>query len=182
MLKDLKEKLYRKKIIYNGRTVSFCADEILLPNGKKVRREYLKHPGAAAVIPFIDDKNIILVQQFRYPVGKATYEIPAGKIEKGESPVKCVKRELSEETGYTAVNIKKLISYWPTPAFSNEVLHIYCARGLKPSKISPDEDEFLRHKILPFSRVLRWVKSGRIMDSKTIIAVLLWQNLKDIRN
>ena len=113
-----------------------------------------------------------MVRQYRYPVGKVTLELPAGKLDKGENPLACVKRELQEETGYTARTIKPLLKYWPTPAFANEVLHMYVARGLVAGKMNTDEDEFLRCVTVPFKKAVKMALNGEIMDSKTIIALL----------
>jgi len=168
------EKLHKRNRVYSGRSVSFSVDKILLPDGNIALREYLEHPGAVAVIPFLSKEKIILVKQFRYPVGQVTYEIPAGKLKKGENPFSCVQRELEEETGFKAKKVKKLLSYWPTPAFSNEVLHIYSAKNLVPARKNPDEDEFIDHIEVPFKKALSWVKSGKIRDSKTIIALLFY--------
>ncbi|MGA2090884.1 MAG: NUDIX hydrolase [Endomicrobiales bacterium] len=166
------EKLFARNRVYTGNAVHFSVDEIILPDGKKATREYMEHPGAVAVIPFVDDKNIILVRQYRYPVHEITWELPAGKLDKGEKIAVCVKRELEEETGYTASRIRKLISFWPTTAFSNEVIHIFSAHGLKERQKCPDEDEFIDHKIVPLAKALAWVKTGRIRDSKSIIGLL----------
>jgi len=101
-----------------------------------------------------------------------TLEVPAGKIDKGETPLKCVRRELKEETGFKAKKIVKLVSFWPTPAFSNEVLHVYAAYGLTQSQKSPDDDEFIETSVMPFKKALEKVMNGNIKDSKTIIAIL----------
>lgn len=168
-----KETAFKKRRLYKGKSIDFYADIIKLPDRKTALREYIGHPGAAAVIPFLNKRDIVLVKQYRYPVKKVTYEIPAGKLEPGESIVKCIKRELSEESGFKAGRIKKLISYWPTPAFSTELLHIFVAEKLKPVKSNPDEDEFIERVIIPFSTALKWVKTGRIRDSKSVIGILL---------
>lgn len=170
------EKLFKRNRIYAGRAVNFSVDEILLPNGKKATREYLEHPGAVTILPFIDKNNIILVKQYRFPVKKLTYELPAGKIDAGESIISCVKRELVEETGYYAKKVKKIFSFWPTSAFSNEVIHIYHAENLIIASKCPDDDEFIEHLVIPFKKALEWVKNGRIRDSKTVIALLFWAN------
>lgn len=169
------EKPYKKNRIYTGRSVNFVNDEVLLPNGKTSFREYMEHPGAVAIIPFVNKKDIILVKQYRYPVRELTYELPAGKIDKGEKPAACVRRELEEETGFYAKKIKKLLSYWPTAAFSDEVIHIYHAAGLVESVKSPDDDEFIDHVVMPLAKALDWVKRGKIRDSKTVIALLYWK-------
>ena len=168
----LKEKVYKKNRIYTGKAINFCKDDIVLPNGNKAIREYIDHPGAVAIVPFINKTDIIMVKQYRYPVDKITYEIPAGKLDKKESLLKCAKRELKEETGYTAKNIKKLISFYPSSAFSNEELIIYIAKNLMAGKQNPDEDEFIQNTIVPFKKALQMIKQGKIKDSKTIIALL----------
>lgn len=168
----LREKVYKKNKVYAGKAVDFCNDEIILPDGKKATREYIDHPGAVAIVPFVNKTDIILVRQYRYPVDKITYEIPAGKLDKKESLLKCAKRELKEETGYSAKTIKKLISFWPSSAFSNEELVIYAAKDLVCGKVNPDEDEFIENLIIPFKKALQMIKQGKIKDSKTVIALL----------
>lgn len=163
--------------VYQGRAVDFCVDDVLLPNGKKASREYMDHPGAVGIVPFVDEKNIVLVRQYRYPVREVTLEIPAGKLDPGEGRLKCVRRELREETGYCGGIIKPLITYWPTPAFANEILYLFTARQIKPGPKHLDFDEFLDATILPFHKALSLVRDGRIKDSKTVIALLacaLW--------
>jgi len=171
---NLIEKSYKRNKIYTGKSVDFCCDTIILPDGKTATREFMAHPGAVAVIPFVNRNNIILVKQYRYPVGKVTYEIPAGKLNKNENPLSCIKRELIEETGYKAGNIKKIYSYWPTPAFCTELLHIYVAKELSFVGRNPDKDEFLDLAEFSFSKALNWVVTGKIRDSKSVIAILLY--------
>jgi ADP-ribose pyrophosphatase len=168
------EKTFRKKRVYSGKAINVRADDIVLPDGKKAVREFMEHPGAVAAIPFLDNDTIILVKQYRYPVRELTYEIPAGKLDKGERPDACVRRELEEETGYRAGKIKRVASFWPTPAFSDEVIYIYEAHDLKPSRRSPDEDEFIDHCEMSMAEALRLIKTGKIRDSKTMIALLYW--------
>lgn len=171
----LKERFHRKRVLYSG-TVDFRADTVVLPNGKKATRAFMAHPGAVAVLPVLPDGRIIFVRQYRYPVGEATLEIPAGKLHSAkDSPLARVKAELQEETGYTARSIKPLADFWPTTAFSNEVLHIYTATGLKPGPASPDDDEFVRTEVLPFGKAWRLLRAGAIMDAKTIIALQAWK-------
>ncbi len=170
----LREKVYKKNKVYVGKVVDFCNDEIILPDGNKATREYIDHPGAVAIIPFVNKTDIILVRQYRYPVDEITYEIPAGKLEPGkkESLLGCAKRELKEETGYKAKTIKKLISFWPSSAFSNEELVIYIAKDLVKGTVNPDDDEFIENLAVPFKKALQMVKQGKIKDSKTVIALL----------
>jgi ADP-ribose pyrophosphatase len=171
-MKHLIEKFYKRNTIFTGRAVGFRVDEVVLPNGKHATREYMDHPGAVAVIPFVDKDTIIMVRQYRHPVGRVTLEVPAGKLDKGEKPMACVKRELQEETGYRAAEIIKLNSFWPTPAFANEVIHIYSATNLVPAKQNPDEDEFIDTVKVKYAQALKMVKNGKIKDSKTVIAIL----------
>ncbi|OGR85342.1 MAG: hypothetical protein A2901_02690 [Elusimicrobia bacterium RIFCSPLOWO2_01_FULL_54_10] len=176
----MKEKYLRTAVHYKGRAVGFRSDEVLLPNGKKGVREYLDHLGAVAVVPFLDSPfkvplekaRVVMVKQYRYPVRKITEELPAGKLDKGENILSCIKRELKEETGYTAKRFEKLVSYWPTPAFANEVIHIFWADGLTEGRMKPDEDEFLERLVLPFGKLLEKVRSGEIQDSKTMLGLL----------
>lgn len=168
------ETFVRRRPIYTGGAVSFVVDRIRLPNGRLADREYLDHPGAVGVLPLLDRDTVVMVRQYRHPVAQITYEIPAGKLARGEKPMSCLRRELQEETGYRAKRFKRLAAYWPTPAFSNELLHLYVAEGLIAGPVSPDEDEFLEVVQVPMQRALRWVFSGKIRDSKTIIALLAY--------
>ena len=168
----LVEKRLRLKPLYKSRSVDFHVDDILLPNGSRGQRAYLHHRGAVGVLPFLDPRTVVLVRQYRYPVGEVTLELPAGKLDPEESMLSCIKRELREETGYTARKIRHLIDFWPTPAFSTELLRIYIAEGLVPGRRSPDHDEFLEAVALPFKEALTLVRQGRIRDSKTVIALL----------
>ena len=161
-----------KKTVWRGRAIDFRVDTVRLPNGKLATREFMDHPGAVGVVPFLDKDTVVMVRQYRHPIGAVTLELPAGKIDKGESLLTCVKRELHEETGYTARKIRRLIQYWPTPAFANEVLHLYVAEGLKAGKMHTDEDEFLQCVTVPFRRAIEMVLGGEIKDSKTIIGLL----------
>jgi ADP-ribose pyrophosphatase len=169
---NLTEKLFKQNLIHKGKAVDFYCDEVVLPNQKHSTREYLGHPGAAAVLPFVDAENILLVKQYRYPVDQITLELPAGKMEKGEDPLEAVKRELKEETGYSAQKFVKLLAFYPSTAFSNELLHVWKAYDLTKGEQNPDEDEFVANEIMPFEKALEFIKSGKIIDSKTIIALL----------
>jgi ADP-ribose pyrophosphatase len=177
MSKDLIEKPLNKKLIYKGTFAELFCDEVKLPNGNLATREYIKHSGAAAVLPFIDKENIILVKQYRYAIGQITYEIPAGKVDSGETPLECATRELEEETGYKAEKFEFFLSFYPTVALSNEILHIFFAFGLEKGNLNPDEDEFVEKEIVSFKNALKMVKDGHIKDSKTIISLLYFSGL-----
>ncbi len=174
--KELVERRILKKSLYTGVAVNFCADRVKLPNGKSALREYLDHPGAVAVLGIINSKHVIMVRQYRYPVGELTWEIPAGKLHhKKDNPLKRARQELLEETGYSARALNHLITYWPCPTFSNEVLRIYLARNLRAGNSCPDEDEFLRTALIPLSKAYAWAMSGKIKDSKTVLALLAYR-------
>ena len=170
--KGLIETFVSKKTVWRGRAVNFDVDTVRLPNGKLATREYISHPGAVGVVPFLDKDTVVLVRQYRHPVGEVTLELPAGKIDPRESVLTCIKRELAEETGFTAAKFTPLIKYWPTPAFADEVLHLFVATGLKPGKVNADEDEFIETVILPFKKAVAMVRSGKIRDSKTVVGLL----------
>ena len=172
----LVEKKIKSKKIYRGVT-GFNVDTVRLVNGKTSFREYMLHPGASAVLAFIDGK-VLFVEQYRYPVKKVTLELPAGKMKKGQSPLACARAELEEETGYKAGKIKKLLSFNTSVAFSDEVLHIYLAENLKRGKMHLDADEFVNVKLIDYEKALKMVKSGKITDSKTIIALLYYRALR----
>ncbi len=170
------EKLSEKRIkigkVYSGKAVNFRVDTVRLPDGGTATREFLDHPGAVAVLPLLENGDILLVRQHRYPVGKATLEIPAGKLfSADDSPFKRARAELREETGYTAASLERIMSFWPTPAFSNEILHVFIARGLKAGTPSPDEDEFIKTERMPFDKAWGLILNGKIRDAKTILAL-----------
>lgn len=169
------EKPVKKRFVYDGGPLLVRDDVVRLPNGKKATRMFFDHPGAAGVLAFKDPRTVVLVRQYRYPVGVHTLEVPAGKVHRGGKPLPTMRRELLEETGYTARRWRRLLPYWPTPAFSNEVLHLFVATGLKAGTAAPDEDEFLEVVEIPYKELLRKVLTGKILDSKTIIAVLAYE-------
>ncbi len=172
--KERFKKITRK---YEGKAIGFRMDEIRLPDGRVRIREYITHPGAVGVLAFETPHKILLVKQFRYPVGEFTLEIPAGKLAQGEDPMDCVRRELEEETGFVAKKIRKLTAYWPTAAFSQEVIHLYLAEGLRPTRMNPDDDELIELVRVSPKRLESMIRQGQIRDSKTLISFLAWRAL-----
>jgi ADP-ribose pyrophosphatase len=169
-------KTLRSETRYSGRIFSLIVDEVEYSSGNHAVREVADHPGGAAVIPLLDNGSVILVHQYRYPVKKHLFEIPAGKLDAGEDPQVCAARELEEETGYTAGSIKKLTSIYTTPGFCNEQLHIYVATDLKKSPRGQrlEEGELdLTIRQLPFDQVVTMIEKGEIVDGKTICGILM---------
>jgi len=170
----LKETRLSSKTLYTG-IVGFNYDTVRLINGKTASRVYLVHKGASAVLP-VEDGHVYLVQQYRYPIGRITWELPAGKREDHQTFLTCAKAELEQEAGLKAAKWKKLCVFNPSSAFSNEDLHIYLAQGLKRVHQDLDEDEFVNVKKFPLSKVYQMIKNGKIQDAKTLIALLMYRN------
>ena len=171
---NLIEKKLSSEKIFDGVLLHVMRDRVLLPNGHESTREWIAHPGASAVVPLLPDGNIILVKQFRYPVNRVTLEIPAGKLDvAGEDPIECARRELSEETGYSAEKIWKLTSIATTVGFTNEWIHIYGATGLTSGAQHTDEDEFINCVKVPLVEAVSMVERGEIFDAKSAVGILL---------
>ena len=163
------ERTIESKELYKGRVVQVRIDTVSLPNGRTKMREIIVHPGAVAIVPLIN-KRVLLVEQYRKAIERRTLEIPAGTLEEGESPEECAKRELIEETGFNASQWDKLTSYYPSPGYSSEIIHIFKARGLE--KVSDAEAELPIH-YMDLEDVQTKIRTGEIKDSKTIIGVLI---------
>lgn len=170
---ELFEKKVRSRTIFKGQILSLYLDEVKLSNGKIASREKVTHPGAVGVIPVDKNGGIILVEQFRYPIEKKTLEIPAGKLDKGELPLDCAVRELEEEIGAVGPTMIHLSTFYTTPGFSNEVLHLYLAKDFTRKDNKLDDDEFLEIIEMDLEDSVALIESGGIRDSKTIIGILL---------
>lgn len=168
--------------VYDGRTVRVDVDTVRFPNGKTGELEMIRHPGASAVLPFLsdpqgEDPQLLLIRQFRYATDDGTrdgfiLEIPAGKLDGDEDPAVCAARELKEETGCSAERFEKLTTIYTTPGFTDEVIHLFMATGVTHGEAETEEHEFVEPVVMRMSEVLEKVKSGEIVDSKTIIAVM----------
>lgn len=161
-------------------TPSFSAhlDDVLLKNGRVARRLKIEHPEAAAIIPFISEKEILMVRQYRYALQEETLEIPAGKLDPGESPEACVRRELREETGYDAGDIEFLYTYAPAIGYSNELIHVFRGRGLERTDEQTDQVEIDAVERVGLEGIRALVKEGLILDGKTLLALLMLDLLK----
>jgi len=169
----------KERKIYEGKILGLSVYDGKI-EGRKVKREYIKHRGASAMLAFDEEKKVILVKQHRFPHGYGL-EIPAGTLEKKEEPIKCAFRELEEETGYRAKKMTHLITYYPSIGYNAEVIHCFVASGLKKiSDLKLDEDEILSVVKIDFKKVLSMIKTGKIQDSKTICAILTYATKKKL--
>lgn len=163
--------------VLKGRFISVNRDTVRLPDGGEGIREYVVHPGAVAVIAMLDDDTVVIERQFRYPVGQVMLEFPAGKIDPSEPHLVCGKRELFEETGYSAKEWAYAGAMYLAMGYSNEILHVYFARGLTLGEPKLDEGEFIEVIDMPVSEVLTACRDGRITDAKTLACSLWLQNV-----
>ena len=159
--------------LYNGKIFSVALEKVTLPNGVTKDREVVRHPGAAAMVPLLDDGNVVLVKQYRHAVNNYLWEIPAGTLEPHEEPVACAERELIEETGYEAKDFDKLTEILPAPGYTDEHIHIFLATGLTLAEQRLEDDEVLTVQPTPFDKAIEMIKTGEIQDAKTIVGLLL---------
>jgi len=157
--------------IYGGIFLKMKRDTVSLPDGQEAIREYLTHPGAVAIVAVLDDGRVLLERQYRYPISKTCIEIPAGKLDPNEEPLFCAKRELEEETGYSAKKWSFIRRIHPVISYSTEFIDIYLAEGLEPGTSKLDEEEFLDVFAAPLEQLINWVEEGEITDVKTTISV-----------
>ncbi|HOA55932.1 MAG: NUDIX hydrolase [Acetivibrionales bacterium] len=167
------EKTVSEKEIYRGNIIDVDLLTVTLPDGREATRDIVRHPGAAAVIPLNEKGEIYMVRQFRKPLDAVSLEIPAGKLDAGEDPVICAGRELKEETGLTAEKLTFLVSLHSTPGFSDEVIHLFAATGLKEGDSCADEDEFITTEKYSVAELIDMVLKGKITDAKSMIGILL---------
>jgi ADP-ribose pyrophosphatase len=171
---SLVETMVESTQVFNGGFMNVFSDKILLPNEKTAVREYIKHPGASCIIAITDNNEVILEYQYRYPVKKTLLELPAGKLDENESALECAKRELEEETGYTAKNWVELGTCLPCIAYSTEKIVYFLATGLTKGTQHLDDGEFLEIFTMPLEELLNLAYNGEIQDSKTISALMLY--------
>jgi ADP-ribose pyrophosphatase len=163
--------------VHTGRIVNLDVDTIRFPDGSIGELEIFRHPGAAAVVPFLsdpagDDPQVLLIKQYRYAAGGFIYEVPAGRLDHGEDPAVCARRELIEETGCTPSSVEYLTTICTTPGFCDEVIHLFMAVGLTTGESKLEKDEFLEVERMSLSQALAMIQRGEIRDSKTICALL----------
>lgn len=158
---------------FQGRIVTLRVDRVRLPNGRFTTREIAEHSDSVCVVPLDENGNILMVRQFRKPLEDQLLEVPAGGIEAGESPEDTVIRELQEEVGFIAGDIKLLSGFWLAPGWCTEYMHAYLARDLAPSRLPADDDENITVLPVPLDQVLPMIESGEIQDAKSIASLLL---------
>jgi ADP-ribose pyrophosphatase len=164
-------RLHSVRQLYRGRVFGFCEEEVTLPNGRRTTYGVVRHPGSTGIVPVADDGTVVMTRQYRHPVGGYLLEIPAGTNDPGESSLTCAYRELEEETGMRADELVLLNRIHILPAYTDEVIHVYLARGLRPSRQNLDPDEVLTVEHHSFDALMAMIADGRITDALTILAL-----------
>jgi ADP-ribose pyrophosphatase len=171
---DISEKFVSGELVFAGKLLKVHCDQVRLPDGSRATREYIRHPGAVAIVPLFDDGSVLLERQYRYPHGREFIEVPAGKLDPGEPHLVTAKRELREETGYSAQEWTRLTVIHTAIAYTDEGIEIFLARKLKKEGAAQlDHGELLETLVVPFDEAIAMVRDGRITDSKSV-AALLW--------
>lgn len=169
---DLTEKTVNSKTIYNGKIITVKLDEALLPNNKTEHREVVEHPGGVTVAALTQQNELLFVKQYRYPYKEVMLELPAGKLEKGQSPLENGKRELLEETGAIGHSYVSLGQLYPSPGYCGEIIHLYFCRVESIQQACPDEGEFLDVTAIPLEQAVEMVLNNQIPDAKTQVCIL----------
>lgn len=175
-LERLEEQKIESNEVFNGRLLHVFKDRVRLPDGSTSTREWIKHPGAAAVVPVFKNGDIMLIKQFRYPLREVFYEVPAGKIDSQEDPEKTAAREVKEETGLIYNKSHYLAPFHPSIGYTDEVIHLFCAWDITETDRRVDDDEFLLTERVSFREAIQMVYDGKITDGKTMVSLLMsWQ-------
>ena len=169
---ELTEKQISSELGYKGSVINVYSDTVELENGREAKRDVVRHPGGVCIVALTENNDVYFVKQFRYPQGKVLLEIPAGKLEWGEEPLDCGRRELQEEAGCTADEFTYLGRLFPTPAYDSEIIYMYLAKGLHKTQQKLDEDEFLEAFTIPLDKAVEMVMNNEIEDAKTQLALL----------
>ena len=163
--------------IYTGRILNLDLDSVRFPDGSVGELEMIRHPGASAVVPFVndprtDDPDVLMIHQFRHAADRYVWEIPAGRLDPGEQPEACARRELEEEAGVLPAALHRLTTIFTTPGFTDERIHLFLATGLSPGTARREADEFVEVRQVRWSRVLTLIDEGEIVDGKTLVSLL----------
>lgn len=170
---DYHEKTITSQTIYQGKVIDLHLDEVELPDGQRSTREIVKHSGAAAIVALTAEGKVLFVRQYRKACQDELWELPAGKLDPDETPEIAAIRELAEETGYRAENLRQLLSFYSSPGFSTEKVHLFLAEELRPIQQDLDEDEFLSVHQFSWEEIRKMLKAGQLIDAKTITGLLL---------
>ncbi|SKC72410.1 NUDIX hydrolase [Maledivibacter halophilus] len=171
------ERTIKSDKVYQGKIINLRIDTVELPDQKYSKREIIEHPGAVAVVPIAEDNKIVMVKQFRKAVEDCLLEVPAGKLEIGEEPLDCAKRELLEETGYKSDNLEYLFKFYTSPGFCNEEISVFVAKDLIKDVAQPDEDEYIEIEKYGIDELVEKISKEEIKDAKTITCILYIKNL-----
>lgn len=166
----------RREEVYRGKVVNLLVDTILLPSGRTAIREVVQHPGGVVAVPVMDDGRLLLLRQYRYPLQKYILEFPAGKLDSRQSPLDTMLRELEEETGYVASEMTYQCSFYTSPGFSDEIIHLFVARGLTKARQRLEEGEHITVQAVTLAECFQKVAAGEIADGKTILGILWYTN------
>jgi ADP-ribose pyrophosphatase len=167
-------KVLKSDILYQGKVFRLQRDTVIEPGGVQAERDIIVHPGSVVVLPVFNDGSVLLIRQYRHSVGEFLWELVAGRKEPGEAPLAAARRELLEETGYTAKRLRKLMRVVPTPGFVNEWMWIFAAQGLTKGAAQPEEDERIAARIFPLRRAEKMIERGTLRDAKSICAILYY--------
>ena len=178
-MENFKEETIKKEYKFNGEIIQLRVDTVTTPSGNTATREIVEHPGGVCVVPIDEKGNVIMEWQYRRPFDENIFEIPAGKLIKGEDPLECGKRELEEETGMCAKKYVYLGKMLPTPGFCGEIIHMYAAFDLYEGKINRDEDELMEIVRVPLEKLVDMIVFGEIIDAKTSVAILKVNEMKN---
>ena len=168
-----KEERITGELLFKGRMLRLERDTVRLPNGSETSREVIRHPGAVGIIA-VQDQHVLLVRQYRYAIAQETLEIPAGKLDPNETPAACAQRELREETGYRGT-MEHISTFYTTPGFTDEVIHLFFAQDLVWDPLAPDDDEFIGVERMPWDEAVQKAQRSEFNDAKTMLGILLVQ-------
>lgn len=178
-MSNLKEKTLSTEKVFDGCLLKVMVDEVKLPDGSEAVREYINHQGGVCVAALDKDNNIYFVRQYRYPYHEEVWELPAGKLEKGQTPLENGKRELMEETGCAGYSYISLGQMYPTPGYTDEITHLYACRVDSVGSNNTDSDEFLEVRKIPFDKAVEMVLNNQLPDGKTQLCILKLKALLD---
>ena len=172
----MKFRVEAEREVFRGRVIRLVERDLRLPNGRRTTFNIVEHPGAVAIVPVFENGDVMLLRQFRPSIGLELYEIPAGTLEEGESPLETAKREIVEETGHRARKWSKIAEFYTAPGFCTEIMHVFVARGLEPAVAERDPDEVIEPLRVPLSKALTLVRRQRVRDAKSISGLLIYHD------